>query len=200
MRIFDLPRQFDGPKRVAFVINSMSVWRVEALRRIGPFNEGLAIDHVDTEYCLRARELTLAVYVHGGHEFAHSIGQRRRFRFLGRDMQAGGHSAARRYLITLHHAGYAATDGRSYWLHDFGLRPVVGGMVDVDAAREHFQDLFSGFGAELAALVQERCFYKLEAPIQRVTGYDTPYPHSLEWEYFPTPPRIIKAMRTVIES
>ena len=40
---------------------------------------------------------------------------------------------------------------------------------------------------------------KLEAPIQRVTGYDTPYPHSLEWEYFPTPPRIIKAMRTVIE-
>jgi 2-oxoisovalerate dehydrogenase E1 component beta subunit len=57
----------------------------------------------------------------------------------------------------------------------------------------------SGYGAELSALVQERCFYKLEAPIQRVTGYDTPYPHSLEWEYFPTPPRIIKAMRTVIE-
>ena len=58
----------------------------------------------------------------------------------------------------------------------------------------------SGYGAELSALVQERCFYKLEAPIQRVTGYDTPYPHSLEWEYFPTPPRIIKAMRTVMEA
>lgn len=58
----------------------------------------------------------------------------------------------------------------------------------------------SGFGAELSALVQERCFYKLEAPIQRVTGYDTPYPHSLEWEYFPTPPRIIKAMRRVMEA
>jgi len=57
----------------------------------------------------------------------------------------------------------------------------------------------SGYGAELSALVQERCFYKLEAPIQRVTGYDTPYPHSLEWEYFPTPPRIIKAMRRVME-
>ncbi len=57
----------------------------------------------------------------------------------------------------------------------------------------------SGYGAELSALVQERCFYKLEAPIQRVTGYDTPYPHSLEWEYFPTPPRIIKAMRAVME-
>jgi 2-oxoisovalerate dehydrogenase E1 component beta subunit len=58
----------------------------------------------------------------------------------------------------------------------------------------------SGFGAELSALVQEHCFYKLEAPIERVTGYDTPYPHSQEWEYFPTPPRIIKAMRRVLEA
>jgi 2-oxoisovalerate dehydrogenase E1 component beta subunit len=58
----------------------------------------------------------------------------------------------------------------------------------------------SGYGAELSALVQEHCFYKLEAPIQRVTGYDTPYPHSQEWEYFPTPPRIVKAMRRAMES
>ena len=42
-----------------------------------------------------------------------------------------------------------------------------------------------GFGAELAASVQERCFYYLEAPVQRVTGWDTPYPHALEWHYFP---------------
>ncbi len=58
----------------------------------------------------------------------------------------------------------------------------------------------SGFGAELSALVQEHCFYQLEAPIERVTGFDTPYPHALEWEYFPTPPRIIKAMRRVMEA
>jgi len=58
----------------------------------------------------------------------------------------------------------------------------------------------SGYGAELAALVQEHCFYRLEAPIERVTGYDTPYPHALEWEYFPTPPRLIKAMRRVMEA
>ena len=45
----------------------------------------------------------------------------------------------------------------------------------------------SGFGAELSALVQERCFYHLEAPVERVTGFDTPYPHSLEWAYFPGP-------------
>src|SRR6185503_3570443 len=36
----------------------------------------------------------------------------------------------------------------------------------------------SGFGAELSAQVQERCFYALEAPIERVTGWDTPYPHA----------------------
>ncbi len=57
-----------------------------------------------------------------------------------------------------------------------------------------------GFGGELAAMVQEHCFYHLEAPIARVTGYDTPYPHSLEWEYFPTPARIAKAMRSVMEA
>jgi 2-oxoisovalerate dehydrogenase E1 component beta subunit len=52
----------------------------------------------------------------------------------------------------------------------------------------------SGFGAELAALVQERCFYHLEAPVERVTGFDTPYPHSLEWAYFPGPIRIGEAI------
>ncbi|RED16283.1 alpha-ketoacid dehydrogenase subunit beta [Parasphingopyxis lamellibrachiae] len=57
----------------------------------------------------------------------------------------------------------------------------------------------SGFGAELSALVQERCFYHLEAPIERVTGYDTPYPHSLEWAYFPGPVRLRLAIERVME-
>ena len=98
-RLRYLPRVFSGMRAVAFVINSMSVWRMQALRRIGPFNEGLAIDHVDTEYCLRARAAGLRVHVQGSHEFLHSIGERRRFTFLGREMQAGGHPPARRYLI-----------------------------------------------------------------------------------------------------
>lgn len=57
----------------------------------------------------------------------------------------------------------------------------------------------SGFGAELSALVQEHCFYSLEAPIARVTGWDTPYPHALEWKYFPGPKRIAAALRRVME-
>jgi len=53
----------------------------------------------------------------------------------------------------------------------------------------------SGYGAELSALVQENCFWHLEAPIERVTGWDTPYPHAFEWQYFPGPARVIEAMR-----
>jgi 2-oxoisovalerate dehydrogenase E1 component beta subunit len=56
----------------------------------------------------------------------------------------------------------------------------------------------SGFGAELAALVQEHCFYHLEAPIERVTGWDTPYPHAQEWAYFPGPQRVGEAFRRTV--
>jgi 2-oxoisovalerate dehydrogenase E1 component beta subunit len=56
-----------------------------------------------------------------------------------------------------------------------------------------------GFGAELSALVQERCFYHLEAPVERVTGFDTPYPHSLEWAYFPGPVRIGQALKKLLK-
>ena len=53
----------------------------------------------------------------------------------------------------------------------------------------------SGFGAELSALVQERCFHHLEAPVLRVTGWDTPYPHAFEWDYFPGPERLAAALK-----
>jgi 2-oxoisovalerate dehydrogenase E1 component beta subunit len=56
-----------------------------------------------------------------------------------------------------------------------------------------------GYGAELTAQVQEHCFYHLEAPIQRVTGYDTPYPHALEWAYFPGPQRVADGIRRALE-
>ena len=56
----------------------------------------------------------------------------------------------------------------------------------------------SGFGAELSALVQERCFHHLEAPVLRVTGWDTPYPHALEWGYFPGPERVAQALKQTV--
>ncbi|MCZ6712009.1 MAG: alpha-ketoacid dehydrogenase subunit beta [Gammaproteobacteria bacterium] len=64
----------------------------------------------------------------------------------------------------------------------------------------HEATRFSGFGAELSATVQEECFYYLEAPIQRVTGWDTPYPHAFEWEYFPGQARVAAALERVLEA
>jgi 2-oxoisovalerate dehydrogenase E1 component beta subunit len=63
----------------------------------------------------------------------------------------------------------------------------------------HEATLTSGFGAELSALVQESCFYHLEAPIRRVTGFDTPYPHAQEWDYFPGPARLGRALLEIVE-
>ncbi len=58
----------------------------------------------------------------------------------------------------------------------------------------------SGFGAELISLIQEHCFYHLEAPIERVTGWDTPYPHAQEWAYFPGPARVAVALKRTMEA
>ena len=52
-----------------------------------------------------------------------------------------------------------------------------------------------GFAAEIAALVQERCFTSLEAPIRRITGYDVPFPYTLENDYLPLAPRITQGLR-----
>ena len=64
----------------------------------------------------------------------------------------------------------------------------------------HEATLTSGFGAELVSLVQENCFYHLEAPVARVAGWDTPYPHAQEWDYFPGPARVGRALVETIEA
>jgi pyruvate dehydrogenase E1 component beta subunit len=51
-----------------------------------------------------------------------------------------------------------------------------------------------GFGAELMSLVIEKAFYHLEAPPVRVTGFDTPFPYTLEMEYLPLSHRILPAL------
>ncbi|MFI2662177.1 alpha-ketoacid dehydrogenase subunit beta [Micromonospora carbonacea] len=52
-----------------------------------------------------------------------------------------------------------------------------------------------GLGAEIAARVTEECFYSLEAPVLRVTGFDTPYPASrVEEEYLPDLDRVLDAV------
>jgi 2-oxoisovalerate dehydrogenase E1 component beta subunit len=64
----------------------------------------------------------------------------------------------------------------------------------------HEATRFGGFGAELSATIQEQCFWDLEAPIERVAGWDTPYPHAFEWEYFPGQARVSLALKALMES
>jgi len=64
----------------------------------------------------------------------------------------------------------------------------------------HEATRYSGFGAELVTTVQEECFYHLEAPIERVAGWDTPYPHAFEWQYFPGQKRLAAGIRKVMEA
>jgi 2-oxoisovalerate dehydrogenase E1 component beta subunit len=89
------------------------------------------------------------------------------------------------------------------------LRSIV--PLDIDAIVEsvqrtgrcvilHEASRFGGFGAELCALVQERCFYHLRSPIERVAGWDTPYPHAFEWDYFPGPARVVTALERVLQN
>lgn len=56
-----------------------------------------------------------------------------------------------------------------------------------------------GFAAEIAAEIQERCFLSLEAPIQRVCGYDTPFPLAFERFYVPDALKNVEAIEHAVK-
>jgi 2-oxoisovalerate dehydrogenase E1 component beta subunit len=64
----------------------------------------------------------------------------------------------------------------------------------------HEATRFGGYGAELSASIQEECFWELEAPIMRVAGWDTPYPHAFEWDYFPGKLRVKRALAQLVQA
>src|SRR3546814_3073132 len=57
----------------------------------------------------------------------------------------------------------------------------------------------SDWSSDVCSSDLEHCFYHLEAPIERVAGWDTPYPHAHEWAYFPSPARLASALRRVMD-
>lgn len=105
-------------------------------------------------------------------------------------------------------AALAEAEGISCAVLD--LRTLV--PLDADALREavartgravvvHEAPRTAGFGAEVIATVQEEAFWSLEAPIGRVTAYDTPYPiSSIEEHYVPAPERVLAGIRRVVEA
>ena len=109
---------------------------------------------------------------------------------------------------TMVHVAKAAAEDSGIDAEVIDIRTIVPLDIDTIAASVrktgrcvvlHEATRTSGFGAEISAQVQETCFYHLEAPIERVTGWDTPYPHAFEWQYFPGPARVIEAMRRAME-
>ena len=109
---------------------------------------------------------------------------------------------------TMVHVALAAAEDAGIDAEVVDLRTLV--PVDIETIQQsvektgrcvivHEATRTSGYGAELTALVQEHCFYHLEAPIERVAGWDTPYPHAFEWQYFPGPGRVAAAMRRAME-
>ena len=96
----------------------------------------------------------------------------------------------------------AAEEGKDLEVLDLrSLSPLDTETVEASARKTgrvvvvHEAPGFLGMGSELAARISERCFFSLEAPVLRVTGFDTPYPPSrVEEEYLPDLDRILDAV------
>jgi len=99
-------------------------------------------------------------------------------------------------------AAAAAQEGRSVGVVDLRTLSPLDLAPVYDAVRRtgravvvHEAPRSVGLGAEVAARVHEECFYSLEAPVLRVTGFDTPYPPArVEEEYLPDLDRVLDAV------
>lgn len=109
---------------------------------------------------------------------------------------------------TMVHVALAAAQESDYDIEVIDLRTIMPldiGAIETSVRKTgrcivlHEATMTCGFGAELSSIVSENCFYSLEAPIIRVTGYDVPYPHAHEWDYFPGPARVLRAIKSVME-
>ena len=118
----------------------------------------------------------------------------------GTDVTLVGHGAIVSTLLQA--AALAESEGVSAEVVDLrSLSPVDYGPI-LDSVRStgrmvYAQEApgFTSLGSEIAATVMERCFYALEAPVLRVSGFDTPFPPAkLEGAYLPDPDRILEAV------
>jgi 2-oxoisovalerate dehydrogenase E1 component beta subunit len=118
----------------------------------------------------------------------------------GTDVTVVGHGAMVSTLLQA--ADIAAGEGRSLEVVDLrSLSPIdYGPLLDsvhrtgrLVVAQEAYG--FVSIGSEIAATVAERAFYSLEAPVLRVSSFDTPFPPAaLETEYLPSPDRVLDAV------
>jgi len=118
----------------------------------------------------------------------------------GTDVTLVGHGAMVTTLLQA--AALAESEGTSCEVVDVrSLSPVdyepILGSVRKTGRMVYAQEApgFTSLGSEIAATVMERAFYALEAPVLRVSGYDTPFPPAkLEGAYLPDADRILEAV------
>jgi rhamnosyltransferase len=96
-----IPRTYVGISNVSFMINSCSVWRYDSLKIIGNYDEVMKIDHIDTDYCLRAIENGYKLILNSNYSFFHTIGDRITYKFMCKQLRSGNHSPKRREMIML---------------------------------------------------------------------------------------------------
>lgn len=85
---------------VAFVITSGALMDLRAFAKIGPMDDGLFIDYIDHDYCLRARRLGFEIMVSAEALLTHNLGTKREFTVAGRTVRPTFHSALRlRYMF-----------------------------------------------------------------------------------------------------
>ncbi len=128
-----------------------------------------------------------------------------------RVVRAGRHATLVAWGAMVRHcmrvADLAAEDGVELEVLDLRwLKPIDADGLAASVARTrravvvHEAPLTAGLGAEVAALITERVFRDLAAPVQRVTGYDVCYPAGpLEPQYLPTTDRVLLAVQRTLE-
>lgn len=109
-----IPESASALMPCSFLISSGSVATKLALTACGPFREDYFIDDVDTEYCLRAAQRGVRVFINPRAVLNHAIGEREEHRFLGVRIRPSHHGALRRYYrcrngisLSLHYVRYS---------------------------------------------------------------------------------------------
>jgi rhamnosyltransferase len=92
-------RNHEGISEVSFMINSGSIWKYNSIKHIGKFDQIMKIDHIDTDYCLRACELGYKLILNSNYQFYHTIGNRLSYKLLSKNLRSGNHSPSRREII-----------------------------------------------------------------------------------------------------
>lgn len=86
-------------EQVTFVITSGALTRVSVWRELGGFDEGLFIDYIDHDFCLRARTRGWKTLVSAGARLAHNLGSKREVEIIGRRVRPTFHSSSRHYYM-----------------------------------------------------------------------------------------------------